>query len=33
MVVNHTFNYTAQGVGGVQAQVGWTFVYGAWIGL
>jgi hypothetical protein len=26
-------NYTVQGAGGVTFQAGWTFVYGAWIGL
>jgi hypothetical protein len=26
-------NYTVQGAGGVQFQAGWTFVYGAWVGL
>jgi len=33
MVINHTFNQTITGVGGVSAQVGWTFVWGAWVGL
>jgi hypothetical protein len=26
-------NYTVQGAGGVQFSAGWTFVYGAWVGL
>ena len=33
MVVNSTFNHTTQGAGGVTFQAGWTFVYGAWVGL
>ena len=33
MVINSTFNHTTQGVGGVTFQAGWTFVYGAWVGL
>ena len=33
LVFNSTFNHTTQGVGGVTFQAGWTFVYGAWIGL
>jgi hypothetical protein len=32
-VINNTVNYTVQGAGGVQAQIGWTFVYGDWTGL
>jgi hypothetical protein len=32
-VVNSTINQTVQGAGGVTFQVGWTFVYGAWVGL
>lgn len=32
-VINHTFNYTAHGVGRVTFQTGWTFVYGGWTGL
>jgi hypothetical protein len=32
-VVNSTSNRTVQGAGGVTFQAGWTFVYGAWIGL
>jgi len=32
-VVNSTFNQTVNGAGGVRFQAGWTFVYGAWIGL
>lgn len=31
--VNNTVNYTVQGAGGVQFQAGWTFVYGAWLGV
>jgi hypothetical protein len=31
--VTQGVNYTVQGAGGVQFQAGWTFVYGAWIGL
>ena len=31
--VNSTVNYTVQGAGGVQFQAGWTFVYGAWLGV
>jgi hypothetical protein len=33
MVINSTFNHTVQGAGGVVFQVGWTFVYGAFLGL
>ncbi len=33
LVINHTFNHTTHGVGGVTFQAGWTFVYGAWVGL
>jgi hypothetical protein len=33
LVIISTFNYTVQGVGGVTAQVGWTFVSGSWVGL
>lgn len=33
LTVNRTVNYTVQGAGGVQFQAGWTFTYGAWIGL
>ncbi len=33
LVINHTFNHTTQGVGGVTFQAGWTFVYGGWVGL
>ena len=33
LVINHTFNYTTHGVGGVTFQTGWTFVYGGWVGL
>ena len=33
MVINSTFNHTTQGAGGVTFQAGWTFVYGAWVGL
>ena len=32
-VINHTFNYTTHGIGGVTFQTGWTFVYGGWTGL
>jgi hypothetical protein len=32
-VINSTVNQTVQGAGGVTFQAGWTFVYGAWIGL
>ena len=32
-VFTTTINRTVTGVGGVQFQAGWTFVYGAWIGL
>jgi hypothetical protein len=30
-VFTSTFNYTVKGAGGMTAQVGWTFVYGAWV--
>jgi hypothetical protein len=33
LVVNSTINHTVQGAGGVTFQAGWTFVYGAWVGL
>lgn len=33
LTLSRTVNYTVQGAGGVQFQAGWTFVYGAWIGL
>jgi hypothetical protein len=33
LVVNSTFNRTVQGAGGVTFQAGWTFVYGAWVGI
>ena len=33
VIVNSTINQTVQGAGGVTFQAGWTFVYGAWIGL
>jgi hypothetical protein len=33
LVVNSTFNQTIHGAGGVTFQAGWTFVYGAWVGL
>jgi len=32
-VITSTFNHTVQGAGGVTFQAGWTFVYGAWVGL
>jgi hypothetical protein len=32
-VLTSTVNVTVHGVGGVTAQGGWTFVYGAWTGL
>ena len=32
-VIISTVNHTVQGVGGVTFQAGWTFVYGAWVGL
>jgi hypothetical protein len=32
-VISTTVNQTVQGAGGVTFQAGWTFVYGAWIGL
>lgn len=33
LVINTGINYRVQGAGGVQFQAGWTFVYGAWVGL
>jgi hypothetical protein len=33
LVVNSTYNQTFHGAGGVTFQAGWTFVYGAWVGL
>jgi hypothetical protein len=33
LVINSTINHTVQGAGGVMFQAGWTFVYGAWVGL
>ena len=33
LVFNSTINHTTQGAGGVTFQAGWTFVYGAWVGL
>ena len=33
LVVTSTVNHTAQGAGGVTFTVGWTVVYGAWVGL
>jgi hypothetical protein len=33
LVLGWTFNRTVTGAGGVTAQVGWTIVYGAWVGL
>ena len=33
LVINTGINYSVQGAGGVQFQAGWTFVYGAWVGL
>jgi hypothetical protein len=33
LVINATFNYTVHGAGGVTAQVGYTFVAGAWVGF
>jgi len=33
LVVNTTINHTVTGAGGVTFQAGWTFVYGAWVGL
>jgi hypothetical protein len=33
LVRNWTYNQTFQGAGGVTLQAGWTFVYGAWVGL
>ncbi len=33
LVINSTYNQTIHGVGGVTAQVGWTFVSGSWVGL
>jgi hypothetical protein len=32
-VINANFNYTVHGAGGVTAQVGYTFVAGAWVGF
>lgn len=32
-VLNATNNYAVQGAGGVSYQIGYTVVYGAWIGL
>lgn len=32
-VVTSTFNHTTHGAGGVTFQVGWTYVYGGWVGL
>jgi hypothetical protein len=32
-VFSSTINHTFQGAGGVTVQAGWTFVYGAYIGL
>ena len=32
-VVNFTVNQTVHGAGGVTFQAGWTFVFGAWVGL
>jgi|WetSurMetagenome_2_1015567.scaffolds.fasta_scaffold180843_1 hypothetical protein len=32
-MISSTVNQTVQGAGGVVFQAGWTFVYGAWIGL
>lgn len=33
LVVNATYNNTVHGAGGVTFQSGYTFVYGAWVGL
>jgi hypothetical protein len=33
LVINSTINQTVHGAGGVTFQAGWTFVYGAWVGL
>jgi hypothetical protein len=33
LVINANFNYTVHGAGGVTAQVGYTFVAGAWVGF
>ncbi|HEX5232474.1 MAG TPA: hypothetical protein VFW56_09570 [Bradyrhizobium sp.] len=33
LVINSTVNRTLQGAGGVTFQAGWTFVYGAWVGI
>ena len=33
LVINSTINHTVYGAGGVTFQAGWTFVYGAWVGL
>lgn len=32
-VINSTLNQTVHGAGGVTFQVGYTFVYGAWVGF
>ena len=32
-VISSTINQTVNGAGGVTFQAGWTFVYGAWVGL
>lgn len=33
LLINSTINQTVHGAGGVTFQAGWTFVYGAWVGL
>jgi hypothetical protein len=33
LVINSSVNHTTQGAGGVTFQAGWTFVYGAFVGL
>jgi hypothetical protein len=33
LVINTTQNHTVHGAGGVTFQVGWTFVYGAFVGF
>jgi hypothetical protein len=33
LVVTSTYNQTFHGAGGATFQAGWTFVYGAWVGL
>jgi hypothetical protein len=33
LVITATVNQTFHGAGGVTFQAGWTFVYGAWVGL